>query len=133
MKTKLLGCCKRCHRLRWRMREGHWTTGPGVGEFGYFCKQCWDTRPKNWEDIIGMSFGHFEPGATFVRYVGKPYADVHGNAFGSILAEYTDGSKLGVNCRCGGSMWLCLDCARKCLQKKEKTNAAIAKAKGAPQ
>jgi len=113
--SKFHGKCYQCGKSGFGFKEWSWTTGPGAGRTGNFCNKCWEKRPKNWEDTLGIST-ETKPGATFVRYVGVPQitASEHGfNAFGSILAEYSDGSKLGVMCGHGGSAWLCLECANK--------------------
>jgi len=110
--------CKRCKRP-WKFAEPHdVSTGPGRGHFDY-CEDCWNElpesqRPVDWYEAMGISGTH-DPNATFVRYVGEPHitdSRYGQNAFGSVLAEYSDGSRIGVICGHGGSAWLCLDCAK---------------------
>lgn len=43
------------------------------------------------------------------------------NAYGEIMAEYDDGSKVPVICGHGGSMWLCRQCKEHALGRAEKT------------
>mgnify|MGYP001614360756 FL=1 len=112
-----IGRCSECGKLKLRLREWSWSTGPGGGHTGRFCDDCWDARPKDWEERMGIT-RQLAPGATFVRYVGEPRVTASGygaNAFGSVLAEYSDGSRIGVMCGHGGSAWLCLSCAQKML------------------
>jgi hypothetical protein len=123
-KHKLVGRCYGCQWIRWRLREWFWTTEPGIGNTRHFCRQCWDDRPKGWEASIGMSF-NLPPGAVKVGLVGEPRANHEGNAFGSILMEYDDGTRLGFTCEHGGSMWLCLECARKGMERQSRRQQSL--------
>ena len=119
--TCFLGKCYSCGHRKRKLREWSWTTGPGTGQFGNFCDDCWESRPKNWEEKVGMTMQRMSPNAKFVQYVGAPQvtAAKHGpNAYGSVLAEYDDGSRIGVMCEHGGSAWLCLGCAEKLVGKE---------------
>ena len=51
-------------------------------------------------------------------YSGTPKANSFGNAYGSIRVLYKTGAFTPVICEHGGSMWLCLDCAEKIIQKE---------------
>jgi hypothetical protein len=47
-----------------------------------------------------------------ITFMGTPFANEHGNAYGSIWAQYENGKRMSVLCGHGGSMWCCLDCAQ---------------------
>lgn len=120
------GTCKRCWRP-WKYVKPHSVeTGPGSGYFEY-CEDCWSQlsetkRPRDWSERMGIG-GTIAPGTTFVQFIGDPcLTDTrHGqNAFGSVLAEYSNGAHIGVTCEHGGSGWLCLECAQKCVDNQKR-------------
>ncbi len=114
----LRGTCYHCGRHGWNLREWTWDTGPGSGHTGHFCDKCWSSRPRNWGEIMGIS-RQMSPDATFVRYVGTPRitaSEYGANAYGSVLAEHSDGNRTGVVCGHGGSAWLCLKCAEEMMK-----------------
>ena|SRR3990167_3132818 len=95
----------------WHWSEKHVTTGPGRGR--YVCAGC---PSSDWREAMGFKPNPtpISKGSKTVRYVGEPFVTdsrYGGNAFGSVLAELENGSRIGVTCEHGGSEWLCLSCA----------------------
>lgn len=69
---------------------------------------------------MGISNYH-EADAKFIRIIGSPFITGMGdNAFGSVKALYSDGSALPFNCSHGGSMYLCLSCAKQLILKEDE-------------
>ena len=123
--------CDFCHRFRFGIVERTVPSGPGVGRIHRICPACLaqGRLPGSWYEQMGMlpSRDHDAP-VKFMKYVGRAYATSHEcgeNAYGSVLAEYDDGSRIGVICEHGGSQWLCLTCAEKIMQKQEKEMVAL--------
>lgn len=108
--------CFLCGKIKFHTTEYTWETGPGSGRTADFCNSCYPHRPKSFSEIMGITSKRMEPEAKFFKYIGDPRitASDHGlNAYGSVLALYTDGSTLPVICGHGGSAWFCLTCAKK--------------------
>ena len=117
MRKLMIGHCKFCHRFKFNLIEKTVPSGPGVGRIHRICPKCLaaERLPESWYKRMGIR-NPTSDSAKFVRYVGIPHvtASEYGqNAFGSVLAEYDDGSRVGVICGHGGSEWLCLSCAEK--------------------
>ena len=111
----MLRRCDFCHTLKLHLEERTVYDSPGGGYTCHICRPCLASGrlPKNFNERMGITTG-LKDGAKFLRYIGIPQvtASEYGdNAFGSILAEYDDGSRIGVICGHGGSAWLCLKCA----------------------
>ena len=120
----MLAICDFCRRLKFGVAEKSVGCGPGTGKLYQICPKCLrDNRlPKSFEEQMGM-VKLTRPNAKFIQYVGQPHitASKYGvNAYGSVLAEYDDGSRMGVICGHGGSAWLCLTCAQECMEKQSK-------------
>ena len=115
----MIGKCNFCNSFKLNLEEHDITTSPGGGETFRICKKCLldGKLPKSFKERYGISSG-YTSGSTFVKFVGTAHitdCTYGSNAYGSVLAEYDDGSKLGVMCGHGGSAWLCLECAKQCL------------------
>jgi len=113
--------CKNCHRLR-KVRKYSFKIKPGVAEAKYMCSDCAD-RYCDWDAQVGIAHTSKTPLGNFIKYVGTPYVtdECYGqNAFGSVLAQYENGSTIGVICGHGGSEWLCLKCAKDLVEAQNR-------------
>ena len=110
--------CNFCGRRGPGRSEHTISTNPGGGQIFTICKVCFEEGklPQSFNEKRGIDNQLSNSNAKLIRYVGKPQITdgSYGlNAFGSIVAEYDDGSRLAVCCSHGGSEWLCLECAIK--------------------
>lgn len=119
----MIGQCEICGKLKWKLIEKSVETHPGSGKIFRVCQKCIDANlvPESFNERYGISY-ELTPNAKFVKYVGVPDVTdgAYGaNAYGSVLAEYDDGNRIGVTCGHGGSAWLCLDCAKQIINRQE--------------
>lgn len=109
MFTKCWGC-----GTRWGVKARKIDDRPGGGSTYYYCEKCYQGNlPKlDFHKRSGVDVKDTWSKATHVRYIGTPsVTGRYGNVYGSVLAEYSDGSVVGVCCLHGGSDWLCAGCA----------------------
>ncbi len=114
----MIGLCDICHWPGFNLIQETVMTGPGSGRTYQIHKNCKNKLPKSFKEIYGFIQPR-DSKAKFKRFVGTPRiteAKYGNNAYGSVLAEHTDGSRIGVMCGHGGSAWLCLECAEKIIK-----------------
>jgi hypothetical protein len=110
--------CYLCGKIKFGCREYSWQPNPGTMSHQQICGVCWPNRPKDFYEVWGIDRQMKSTEAKFVKPIGTPQITMeNNNAFGSVLALYDDGTRLGICCEHGGSAWLCLSCAQKIKSK----------------
>ena len=118
--------CEFCNKLKlfFQLKDILVMDRPGGGKTYTICGECFSEGklPKGFNEKWGIS-SDVKEGAKFVRYIGNPEvtdSEYGLNAYGSILVEYDDSSRLPVICGHGGSAWLCFECAKNIVKEFEK-------------
>lgn len=114
------GYCNFCNKFRFVLEHHEIMTQPGGGRIYKICRKCISEGrlPKSFNERYGISSSKSSE-AKFVKFIGVPEILYGTNAYGSVLAENDDGSKISVICGHGGSAWLCFNCARKVMNQQE--------------
>lgn len=113
----MFGKCNFCKNTKFNIKNIPVNDRPSGGHTYSICKKCFKEGklPKSFFELYGIS-RNISPETKFIKFAGnaKITDNKYGNnAYGSILAEYSDGRRIGVICGHGGSAWLCIKCAEK--------------------